>query len=120
MIGGTVIETIELEDRVWINTKEKNSTSTCAIYVKKMQGRGLFPKAIRFGGKANGRCGLQLEPEKYHASTDTITHAKVRERITTFNLRELVSLGWHDPARVYETKSEYMGEYFPQRAQARI
>lgn len=35
MIGGKVIETIELEDRVWINTQEKNSSSTCAIYVKK-------------------------------------------------------------------------------------
>lgn len=32
MVGGTVIETIELEDRVWINTKDHGDT--CAIYVK--------------------------------------------------------------------------------------
>jgi len=35
MIGGIVIETIELADKVWINCKEKCSTSTCAIYVTK-------------------------------------------------------------------------------------
>lgn len=34
MIGGTVIETIILSDRVWINCNEKNSSSECAIYIK--------------------------------------------------------------------------------------
>lgn len=34
MIGGTVIETIVLPEKVWINTKEDTSTSTCAIYVE--------------------------------------------------------------------------------------
>jgi hypothetical protein len=33
MIGGTVIETIVLPDKVWINCKENQSSSTCAIYV---------------------------------------------------------------------------------------
>lgn len=36
MIGGTVIETIELEDRVWINCQDDNYPSDrCAIYVEK-------------------------------------------------------------------------------------
>lgn len=34
MIGGNVIETIVLPDRVWVNCKERNSTSECAIYVE--------------------------------------------------------------------------------------
>jgi hypothetical protein len=33
MIGGTVVETIVLEDRVWVDCEEDNSTSKCAIYV---------------------------------------------------------------------------------------
>jgi hypothetical protein len=37
MIGGTVIETITLEDRVWINCRGERgeSSTTCAIFVKK-------------------------------------------------------------------------------------
>jgi hypothetical protein len=34
MIGGTVIETMVLPDKVWINTRDKCSTSECAIYVE--------------------------------------------------------------------------------------
>lgn len=37
MIGGTVIETIILDDRVWINCEERQSTTTCAIYVKRSE-----------------------------------------------------------------------------------
>lgn len=34
-VGGTVIETIILPDKVWIDTKEKpHYNSTCAIYVE--------------------------------------------------------------------------------------
>jgi len=33
VIGGTVIETIVLPDRVWINTQEPPRARTCAIYV---------------------------------------------------------------------------------------
>lgn len=35
MIGGTVVETIVLPDKVWINCEENDSTSQCAIYVKR-------------------------------------------------------------------------------------
>ena len=36
MVGGTVIETIELYDRVWINVKDDRDLSpNCAIYVEK-------------------------------------------------------------------------------------
>ncbi len=36
MIGGTVIETIVLADKVWINVQDKApSMETCAIYVDK-------------------------------------------------------------------------------------
>lgn len=35
MVGGTVVETIELPDRIWVNCEEDNSTSQCAIYVEK-------------------------------------------------------------------------------------
>lgn len=35
MIGGTVVKTKVLKDRVWINCEEDNSTSQCAIYVEK-------------------------------------------------------------------------------------
>jgi len=35
MIGGTVIETIKLPDRIWINCVEDNSESKCAIYVER-------------------------------------------------------------------------------------
>ena len=35
MIGGTVIETIETPDKIWINCREDQSTSECAIYVEK-------------------------------------------------------------------------------------
>lgn len=34
MIGGNVVETIVLPDRVWVNCRERNCTSTCAIYVE--------------------------------------------------------------------------------------
>ena len=34
MIGGTVVETIELADRIWINCRERYSRE-CAIYVEK-------------------------------------------------------------------------------------
>jgi hypothetical protein len=35
-VGGTVIETVVLPDKVWINTRERLSyRSTCAIYVKR-------------------------------------------------------------------------------------
>lgn len=34
MIGGTVIETIAVENRVWINTQERDTLTTCAIYVE--------------------------------------------------------------------------------------
>jgi len=34
VIGGIVIETVVLPDRVWINCAEKDSTSKCAIYVE--------------------------------------------------------------------------------------
>lgn len=33
MIGGKVIETIVLPDKVWVNCQDDHSTSTCAIYV---------------------------------------------------------------------------------------
>lgn len=33
MVGGKVIETIALKDRVWINCRDRNDT--CAIYVRK-------------------------------------------------------------------------------------
>jgi hypothetical protein len=35
MIGGVVIETIALPDRIWINCEEEISNSRCAIYVKR-------------------------------------------------------------------------------------
>lgn len=35
MIGGTVVETVVLPDKVWVNCRERNSSSTCAIYVEK-------------------------------------------------------------------------------------
>jgi len=36
MIGGTVVETIIVDDKVWINCKESPKRSTtCAIYVDK-------------------------------------------------------------------------------------
>ena len=35
MIGGTVIEVIQLPDKVWINCEENNSSSQCAIYVER-------------------------------------------------------------------------------------
>lgn len=36
MIGGTVIDTLVLADKVWINVQDKApSTETCAIYVDK-------------------------------------------------------------------------------------
>ena len=34
MVGGTVIETVVLPDKVWVNCQDKHSTSQCAIYVK--------------------------------------------------------------------------------------
>lgn len=34
MVGGIVIETIELEDRIWINCSDRRG-QTCAIYVCK-------------------------------------------------------------------------------------
>ncbi len=35
-VGGKVVEVIELENKVWINTKEKETyTSSTAIYVEK-------------------------------------------------------------------------------------
>lgn len=34
MVGGKVIETIVLPDKVWINTRDAHSTSECAIYVE--------------------------------------------------------------------------------------
>ncbi len=34
MIGGTVIETVITPKKVWINCREKESTSECAIYVE--------------------------------------------------------------------------------------
>jgi len=37
MVGGTVVETIILEDRVWVNTVDNDETrnTQCAIYVQK-------------------------------------------------------------------------------------
>ena len=35
MVGGTVIETVELADRVWVNCQEDTSSSVCAIYVER-------------------------------------------------------------------------------------
>ena len=35
MIGGTVIETIETEDKIWINCREDQYGDECAIYVEK-------------------------------------------------------------------------------------
>ena len=35
MIGGTVIEIIVLEDRVWINCREEATGNVCAIYVER-------------------------------------------------------------------------------------
>lgn len=35
MIGGLVLETIILPDRVWVNCGERQSSSQCAIYVKR-------------------------------------------------------------------------------------
>jgi len=35
MIGGVVIEIIELNDRMWINCREKIGHHECAIYVEK-------------------------------------------------------------------------------------
>ena len=35
MIGGLVIETIVLANRVWINYAERQSRSQCAIYVER-------------------------------------------------------------------------------------
>lgn len=35
MIGGNVIETIVLPDKVWVNCRERNSTTECAIYVER-------------------------------------------------------------------------------------
>lgn len=34
MIGGVVIETVTLPEKVWINCEEEQSTSKCAIYVE--------------------------------------------------------------------------------------
>lgn len=34
MIGGIVVETVIVGDRVWINCEEERSSSQCAIYVK--------------------------------------------------------------------------------------
>lgn len=35
MIGGTVIETVETPDKIWINCREERSGDECAIYVEK-------------------------------------------------------------------------------------
>jgi len=35
MVGGEVIGVIQLEDKVWVNCKETQFTSQCAIYVEK-------------------------------------------------------------------------------------
>lgn len=45
MIGGLVIETVILPDKVWVNTAERQSTSKCAIYVE----RSVFAEQIRIG-----------------------------------------------------------------------
>lgn len=45
MVGGTVIETIILEDKVWVNCKDKTYKDTCAIYVE----RNKDSEAIRVG-----------------------------------------------------------------------
>lgn len=34
-VGGKVIETIVLDDRVWVNTREPQSGDECAIYVER-------------------------------------------------------------------------------------
>lgn len=34
MIGGTVIETIVLPDKVWVNCEDDHNSDRCAIYVK--------------------------------------------------------------------------------------
>lgn len=34
-VGGRVVETIVLEDRVWVNTEEPASGDLCAIYVER-------------------------------------------------------------------------------------
>lgn len=45
MVGGVVIETIVLPDRIWINCRDKRDT--CAIYVE----RNAKSEAIRVGDK---------------------------------------------------------------------
>src|SRR4030095_14596049 len=34
MIGGIVIEIIRLEDRIWVNAKNRTYNETCAIYIE--------------------------------------------------------------------------------------
>jgi hypothetical protein len=34
-VGGKVVETIVLDDRVWVNTREPQSGDLCAIYVER-------------------------------------------------------------------------------------
>lgn len=47
MVGGTVIEVITLEDRIWINCRDSNQgrKDECAIYVE----RNAHSEAIRAG-----------------------------------------------------------------------
>lgn len=35
MIGGVVIETVVLPEKIWVNCEETQSTSKCAIYVER-------------------------------------------------------------------------------------
>lgn len=35
MVGGTVIETIDTGDRVWVNCQDREHGDTCAIYVER-------------------------------------------------------------------------------------
>ena len=35
MVGGTVIETIDTGDRVWVNCKDREHGDECAIYVER-------------------------------------------------------------------------------------
>lgn len=37
MIGGIVTALVAKEDRIWVDCEEKNSTSKCAIYVKRTE-----------------------------------------------------------------------------------
>ena len=75
MIGGTVIETIVLPDRVWINCQERNSSDQCAIYVENTPksrtvgegdtvwwqgGHAMWTPAFN-KGKAGLRCGRDYD-----------------------------------------------------------